>query len=147
MPEWNWNFYALFLAMSSHHKVLGWGGTEDGGHFLNKLYQGPWCFLLGLPAKDIALTANRFLLCDKLLLLARKCILIEWIHSRPPSLSLWYGEIFRILPMERLTAVVRGDSAMFEEMWGPVMEHLPTSLQEIIFKGKFVFEWAFFFTE
>ncbi len=36
--------------------------------------------------------------------------------------------------------MVRGDSAMFEEMWGPVMEHLPTSLQEIIFKGKFVFE-------
>lgn len=43
-------------------------------------------FFFGLPAKDIALTANRFLLCDKLLLLARKCILIEWIHSRPPSL-------------------------------------------------------------
>ncbi len=54
--------------------------------------------------------------------------------------SLWYREIFIILPMERLTAVVRGDSAMFEEMWGSVLEHLPTSLQEIIFKGKFVFE-------
>ncbi len=111
-----------------------------GDIFKVNFTKDPVFFLLGLPAKDIALTANQFLLCDKLLLLARKCILIEWIHSRPPSLSLWYREIFRILPMERLTAVVRGDSAMFEEMWGPVLEHLPTSLQEIIFKGKFVFE-------
>ncbi len=123
--------------MSNHHKF--WDGVvrKMGDIFKVNITKDPGFLLL---AKDIALTANRFLHCDKLLLLARKCILIEWIHSRPPSLSLWYREIFRILPMERLTAVVRGDSAMFEEMWGPVLEHLPTSLQEIIFKGKFVFE-------
>lgn len=87
--------------------------------------KNPGFFLLGLPAKGIALSANQFLLCDRLL--------IEWIHSRPPLLSFWYQEIFRTLPMERLTAVVRGDRTMFEQIWWQVMRYLPTSLQEIIF--------------
>ncbi len=49
-------------------------------------------------------------------------------------------DLFRIMPMEILTAVVRGYSTMFEQMLGPVMEHLPTSLQEIVFKERFVIE-------
>lgn len=111
-----------------------------GSIFNTTFNKDPGYFVVGLPPKDTALNANGFLLCDKLLLLARKCILNMWISSKPPSLTLWYREIFRVLPMERLTAVVRGNSNMFIRTWRPVLDSLPTSLQDIIFKGGFVWE-------
>lgn len=101
--------------------------------FFNK---DPELFLLRLPSKD----AKGFLLCDKLLLLARKCIMIMWIHAKPPSLSLWFREIFKVLSMERLTAVVRGDCTKFNQIWRPVIDFIPTSLRDIIFKGSFVWD-------
>lgn len=35
---------------------------------------------------------------------------------------------------------------MFEQMWWQVMGYLPTNLQEIIFKERFIFESVFLFT-
>lgn len=48
-------------------------------------------------------------------------------------------EIFTVFPLEKLTAMVKGNVAVFEQIWLPVLEHLATKLQDIMFKAKYTF--------
>lgn len=57
-----------------------------------KLKTDPGLFLLGLPSKRQAMSlslshAKGYKLLDKLLLVARKFILIRWIKNTPPSVT------------------------------------------------------------
>lgn len=70
-------------------------------------------FLLGLPSKSVSLPSLKFKLLDKLLLLARKCILLRWIRDKPPTVTMWYKEIFSVLPHERISAVMKGNGQLF----------------------------------
>lgn len=56
----------------------------------------------------------------------------------PPSLTPVPG-IFTVFPLEKLTAMVKGNVAVFEQIRLPVLEHLATKLQDIMFKAKYTF--------
>lgn len=88
------------------------------------------------------MTRLKFQLCDKLLVLARKCILINWINDKPPTVTLWYREIFRVLPHERLGAVGRGNERSFNEMWAPLLNYLPDKLTQLVMRGQFSLQWS-----
>lgn len=62
--------------------------------------------LLGLPSKKGVAGPRRSKLLNKLLLLVRKCILLNWIQENPLYVAQWWREIFRILPMERLSVQI-----------------------------------------
>lgn len=104
--------------------------------FQVKVKRDPGLFILGLPSKEVTLPYLHFKLCDKLLLLAIKCILINWIKNKPPTATLWYREIFRVLPHERISAVLKGDEMSFNKMWTPLLDHLPRELTELVLKGQ-----------
>ena len=104
--------------------------------FKVKIKKDPGAFILGLPSKEINLTPLQFKLFDKLLLSARKCILINWIKDKPPTIQLWYREIFGVLPHERLYAVYRGNEATFQTTWGPMLEYFPIEITRILLKGQ-----------
>lgn len=41
----------------------------------------------------------------------------------PPTVTQWYQETFKVLPMERLSAILR-----FHNMWQPSLDDLPRDL-------------------
>lgn len=108
-------------------------------HKLGKIFSG--LFILGLPSKTLFLSKSNFKLCDKLLLLARRCILKQWISERPPSVKQWLHETYSVLPLERLTARVKGDDELFERSWSAFLRYLPPSLRDIIKKGRVTLDW------
>lgn len=79
-----------------------------------KLCLDPGQFLLGLPTKTIYPHPK---LLKKFLTLARKCILNKWIMDKPPTVTDWYNEIFRVMPMERISAKLKGNYDLFTVMW------------------------------
>uniref|UniRef100_A0AAY4AMN0 Reverse transcriptase zinc-binding domain-containing protein n=1 Tax=Denticeps clupeoides TaxID=299321 RepID=A0AAY4AMN0_9TELE len=101
-----------------------------------KLKADPGLFLLGLPSKrqatSLKLDAKSYRLLDKLLLVARKCILIRWIKNTPPSVTQWYREIFAVLPHERLAAVLRDNINSFQNVWSPFLDHLSPNVREMV---------------
>ena len=104
--------------------------------FKVKIKKDPGAFILGLPSKEMNLTPPQFQLIDKLLLSARKCILIHWIKDKPPTIQIWYREIFGVLPHERLCALHRGNEALFQTLWAPMLDYFPTEVSRILMKGQ-----------
>ena len=98
--------------------------------FKCKICKDPGQFLLGLPSKTGVLDPRRSKLLNKLLLLARKCILFNWIQD-----TQWYREIFRVLPMERLSAKLKGKDDIFLNLWWPLISYLPRDLSAVINRG------------
>lgn len=70
-------------------------------------------------------------------------VLIWWIKTRSNGLCPWhqYREIFTMFPLEKLTTVVRGNVAVFEQVWLLVVEHLATYAIRYctMFKTKYTF--------
>ena len=62
-------------------------------------------FILSLPSKTLSLSRTDFKLCDKLLFLARRCILKQRISDKPPTATQWFQETYKVLPLERLTVM------------------------------------------
>lgn len=106
------------------------------GIFKIKIKKGRGVFLLGLPSRDLHLTASHYKLFKKLLLVARKCILQNWIKTLPPCVTLWYKEIFNILPHERLQAVVKGKDELFLKVWTPFLYYMPADLKNLLLIGR-----------
>ena len=73
---------------------------------------------------------------NKLLCVARKCILFNWIHEKPPSVTQWYREIYKVLPMERLSAKLKDREDNFMNVWRPLIDYLPRVISTLIYKGK-----------
>uniref|UniRef100_A0A8P4KRJ8 Reverse transcriptase domain-containing protein n=1 Tax=Dicentrarchus labrax TaxID=13489 RepID=A0A8P4KRJ8_DICLA len=111
------------------------------GIFKVKIEKDPGVFLLGLPSRDLHLTASHCKLFEKLLLVARKCILKNWIKVFPPSVTLWYREVFNILPHERLQAVVKGKDELFLKIWTPFLDYIPADLKNLILRGRQFSDW------
>ena len=93
--------------------------------FSSKVTKDPGLFILGLPSKTLSLSRSNFRLSDKLLFLDRRCILKQWISDRPPTVTQWYQETYKVLPLERLTAQMKGDDSWFERTWSPFLRYLP----------------------
>uniref|UniRef100_A0A3P9JVJ3 Reverse transcriptase domain-containing protein n=1 Tax=Oryzias latipes TaxID=8090 RepID=A0A3P9JVJ3_ORYLA len=62
--------------------------------FKLKIKKDPGVFLLGLPSRKLQIPTAHYKPLEKLLLIARKCILIQWIKESPPTVTLWYREVF-----------------------------------------------------
>uniref|UniRef100_A0A3P9KDT4 Reverse transcriptase domain-containing protein n=1 Tax=Oryzias latipes TaxID=8090 RepID=A0A3P9KDT4_ORYLA len=104
--------------------------------FKLKIKKDPGVFLLGLPSRKLQIPTAHYKLLEKLLLIARKCILIHWIKESPPTVTLWYREVFSTLPHERLHAVMEGREEMFLTTWSPFLNHLPADLKGLLLQGQ-----------
>lgn len=71
--------------------------------------------------------------------MARRCILLQWIKVQPPSVTQWYRETFKILPMERISALNKGNTIVFDKIWQPLLDYLPPNITEILHKGGLYF--------
>ncbi len=120
-----------------------WGtiSQELSGIFQVAIKRDPGFFILGLPFRHLTLTHLQLKLCDKLLPLARKCVLINWIKDLPPTATQWYKEIFRVLPHERISAVLKGNERHFTELWSPLFNYLQKDLSGLVLKGQKTIEW------
>ena len=56
-----------------------------------------------------------------LLYLARKTILKLWIHKEIPTLDDWYKEVMAVIPLERLTYILRDNMEGFIRVWQPIL--------------------------
>lgn len=77
------------------------------------------------------LTHLRYKLCDKLLLLARKCILINWIKAKPRSVTLWCRKIF-----SHSSTVLEGNEELFMKVRSPLFNYLRDELSRLLEKGQ-----------
>lgn len=92
--------------------------------FKNKIKKDPGVFLLGLPSRELHLSTTHDKLFEKLLLAAWKCVLQNWVQPLPPSITLWYKELFSILPHERLEVAVKSKDHLFLTIWTPVLNDI-----------------------
>lgn len=113
---------------------------ELSGIFKTKVTKDPGLFLLGLQSKTVTLPSLKFKLLDKLLLLARKCILLRWIGDKP-TVTMWYKEIFSVLPHERITAELKENEQLFLITWQPLMDYLPAESLNLLSKGFSYLNW------
>lgn len=72
-------YYHYFWQYKLIKRFWGAVSKELSNVFHVKISCDPGLFLLGLHSKSVTLTHTHFKLCDKLLLLGRRCILINWI--------------------------------------------------------------------
>ena len=96
--------------------------------FHKKIRLDPVLFLLCITTAQLPLPTGQLILLYKLLLLARRCILFQWIQEKPPSVTQLYRETFRVFPMERLSAVLKGNTNAFYDVWQPFLDYLPNDL-------------------
>ena len=84
---WECRFISRFWSNVAQElsKIFSLKVTKDSGFFI-----------LGLPSKTLSLSRSDFTLCDKLLFLARRCILKQWISEKPPTVTQWYKETYKI---------------------------------------------------
>jgi len=92
----------------------------------------PVLLLLNLHLEQLSLSAGQLLLMGKLLLLAMRCDLFQWIEEKPPSVTQWYREIFKVFPLERLSGILRGNANLFYNVWQPFLDHLPSDLANLL---------------
>lgn len=87
--------------------------------------------MLGLPSKESALTYLQHKLDDKLLLLDWKCILINWVKDNPPTVTLWYRELLRVIPHERVAAILGGNEDLLLNVT-PLLTYFPDDLSQLL---------------
>ena len=66
---------------------------------------------------------------------ARLSILQKWLDEDPPDIKLWYEKLMSILPMERLSYVLRGTLADFVNDWSPIARYLKEEWKKVICMG------------
>ena len=135
-------YYHYFWECKRISRFWGHVARELSDIFKVKIKKDPGAFLLGLPSKEINLTPVQFKLLDKLLLSARKCILINWIKDNPPTVQMWYREIFGVLPHERLEASHRSNEASFHLVWNPLLNYFPAEISRILLKAQCPIDWT-----
>ena len=55
---------------------------------------------------------------------ARLTILHKWLDEDPPNIAMWYEKCMSILPLERLSHVVRNTLDVFVGEWSPLELYL-----------------------
>lgn len=101
----------------------------------------PGLFLMNIPMRQLPLTTTQMTLRQKLLFLARRCILLQWIKEKPPSVTQWHKETFQVFPMEHLSASLKGNDNVFYQIWQPFLNYLNDDLLGLLQEGcsSFVF--------
>ena len=115
----HWVLLSLYLAVSPHIQILG----KDSRRFFNyNVTVEPGLFLLNILNEDLLMPNMWTKLLFKLLLLARRCILFQWIKPRPPTVNQWHDEIFKVMPMERLSTILKDNEYYFDRLWQPFLD-------------------------
>lgn len=97
--------------------------------FLIAVKKDPGLFILGSPSKTLSLKKLHFKLCDKLLFMTSRLILGWWIIGKPPTVIQWFEEIVKVLPLERISARMKGNNCLFERTWSGYLNCLPSTLE------------------
>ena len=83
----------------------------------------PLHYVLGADINSTLSKGNRQLV-RALLYAARLSILSKWIDDSPPNEVLWYEKVLRLMPLERLSCVLRGALSDFAEAWRPLAPYI-----------------------
>lgn len=121
MSKRNWYFFHYFWECKVIKRFWSFISQELSNIFNSLIQRDPGYFLLGLPSNEVKLNHLQRKLCDKLLLVARKCFLINWVKDKPPSVTLWYRELFKVIPHERTAAILGGNEGLFLNVWSPLL--------------------------
>ena len=91
--------------------------------------------------QQLSLSTGQQTLLAKLLLLEIQSIIFQWIDGKPPTVTQWYRETFKVFPMERLSATLKGNDNSFYNVWQPFIDYLPDDIVDLLQKGRpcFVF--------
>lgn len=115
---------------------------ELGKIFNNNINMEPGLFLLNIVNEGLFMPYTQENLSFKLLLLARRCVLFQWIKPRPPTVNQWLGEIFKVIPMEWLSVGLNGNESSFDRLWQPFLDYVPISIMVIIQRGHHALVWS-----
>ena len=130
------NVLPLSLAMPLDIHVLEKHCQELSSIFRKTTKVEPGLFLLNIPTRQqLSLSTGQQTLMVKLLLLARRCIIFQWIEGKPPTVREWYRETFKVFPMERLSATLKGNDNSFYNIWQPFIDYLPDDFVDLLQKG------------
>ena len=66
---------------------------------------------------------------------ARLSILQKWLDDGPPDIKMWYEKLMSILPIERLSYVLKGTLAEFVNDWSPIARYLKDEWKNVICMG------------
>ena len=66
---------------------------------------------------------------------ARLTILQKWLDEDPPDIKMWYDKLMSILPLERLSHVLRGTLEQFVRNWSPLSTLLKEEWLNVISLG------------
>ena len=94
--------------------------------------------------QQLSLSTGQQTLLAKLLLLEIQSIIFQWIDGKPPTVTQWYRETFKVFPMERLSATLKGNDNSFYNVWQPFIDYLPDDIVDLLQKGRPCFAFLFF---
>ena len=94
----------------------------------------PIHYILGADI-NIILSKSTQSLLRALLYAARLSILHKWVEDSPPTVLLWFEKVFRLMPLERLSYVLRGNLEDFVEVWLPLAPHMGTEWSNVMCVG------------
>ena len=85
----------------------------------------PLTALFGIPSlPNVTNSAQRIIAFTTLL--ARRLILLNWIHPLPPSHNRWIHEILYCIKLEKIRFSLNGSLEKFERTWQPFLDHINT---------------------
>uniref|UniRef100_A0A8D0ALC3 Uncharacterized protein n=1 Tax=Sander lucioperca TaxID=283035 RepID=A0A8D0ALC3_SANLU len=62
--------------------------------------------------------------------------LFQWIKEKPPSMTQWYRETFKVFLMEHLNAILKGNNVFFYNIWQPLLYYILSDLVDLLQKGR-----------
>ncbi len=86
----------------------------------------PALFFLGFLSKGFDLNPSQHTL------VATQCVLFQWIKDKPPTVTQWYRELYKVLEMETLSATLKENDTFFSKIWQPVLEFLPYEISNLL---------------
>lgn len=90
---------------------------------VNIPHQAKIC-VLGIYPNNFVVNSKKATLIDFGLLQARRMIALSWKKMDVPSIHTWIKEMASCIVLERLTYIIRGKAAEFENVWKPLIEFL-----------------------
>ena len=85
----------------------------------------PLTALFGIPLMpNVSSSARRIIAFTTLL--ARRLILLKWIHPSPPTHNRWIQEILYCVKLEKIRFSLNGSLEKFHKTWQPFLNHIDT---------------------
>ena len=112
------------------------------GDILQELYKifgtdvgvDPLCLLLGLPNNYISDKFKKKL-CNVLTFCARKCILLQWITDKIPSIASWHRVVLEHVSLDYLTHLLRSKTNVFYDIQEHFLLYIGSDLSSILVRA------------